>query len=116
MLAGRLQPLADAFVAAGLAAFAARLLILTTGVGPGKHDHLAAGLFDLFLGRFAEAMGRDLELLRQLAVAQDLQHVEAALGEVLGRERLGRDFVAGLERFFEVADVDRRRRAAPSGC
>ena len=61
-------------------------LFFTTGAGPGKHDRLAAGLFDLFLGRFAEAVGRDLELLGQLAVAQELQLVEAALGEVLGHE------------------------------
>ena len=38
-----------------------------------QHDRLAAGLVNLLLGRFAEPMGGDFELLGQFAVAQQLQ-------------------------------------------
>ena len=63
-------------------------LLIFHGRAAGQQDHFAAGLLDLFLGRLAEAVGRDLELLLQLAVAQHLQHVEPAAGEILRRERL----------------------------
>ena len=46
---------------------------------PGTIGGRAARLFDLFLGRRAEAMGRNRQLLGQLAVAQHLQHVEPPL-------------------------------------
>ena len=73
------------------------ILTLTTGAGSAEHDGFAAGLLDFFQGAGAEAVGGDLELLGQLAIAQDLEHVVAALGQVLGLEDFGRDFVAGVE-------------------
>ena len=74
------------------------LCFSATGSRHGEHDDFATRLFDLLAGRRAEPMRGDLELLRQFAVAEDLQHVAAGPGQILGAQRLGGDLLAGLER------------------
>src|SRR3972149_3252456 len=93
---------------------AALLLVLDHGGFARQHEHFAAGLLDFLSGRLSEAVRGDFQILGQGAVAQDFQHVKAALGEVLGFECLGVDVVTGLEARFQVPHVDHGYRERPT--
>ena len=88
----------------------------STGLGAGQDNRLAAGLLDLFQRRPAEAMGRDLQLLRQLAVAEHFQLVARTLAQPGFAERFQGYFVARLECRFQIADIDDAPPLGPTGC
>ena len=91
----------------GCAFAALRLFSRATVDFAGQDRRRAAGLFDLFLGRGTEPVGRDRQLLGQLAVAQHLQHVVTALQQIpFSCSTSGVIFVARFEQLFQIADVD----------
>ena len=59
-------------------------------------------------------LSADYDLVKLKKVAEDLQEIEAPLGEVLGFEGIGVDVVVGLESRFEVAHVDDGHRERPT--
>src|SRR5258708_6990582 len=77
----------------------------STAGGRTDDERFAARLGDLGGRRLGERVGRDGDGLGDLAVAEDLDAVVAALDEALGGERLRVDLRARAER-VEVAHVD----------
>ena len=67
------------------------------GLRDRDEDGLAAGLRDLLLRALRERVGRDGDRLGQLAVAEDLDAVGAALDEPALAERALVDLRAGVE-------------------
>src|SRR5262245_66660071 len=92
----------------GLARRALRALRRSRSRGVGLRSlqrlGLAAGALDLLGGRLRERVRRDGELLRELAVAKDLDAVEGALENAARAERRLVDPRAGVEH-LELADV-----------
>src|SRR4051812_9599382 len=71
-----------------------------------------AGALDLLARGLREAVRVDGELLRELALAEDLHRDALARGETGGTQRVGRDLGAVVEARVEVAQVHRLRVGA----
>src|SRR6185369_3920372 len=69
-----------------------------------KHDGFSASFFDLFRRALREPVRRDGDGLGEIAVAEDLEDVEAAAYQAVLAERRRVHLGAGVEA-IEVADV-----------
>ncbi len=80
----------------------------------GQFIDTATGRRDLLFGRFAEAVGRDLQFLGQFAITKDLDFVKGAFGQIFRSQRLEGDFITILEGIIDPSDVDGKHGHRPT--
>src|SRR5262249_32804972 len=79
----------------------------------GKQNGFAASLLDFLQSRRAKAMSGNLQLLRELAVAQYFDHVARPLTKASRLERFNVDFLAGLKCSLQFAQINNEHSRTP---
>lgn len=78
-----------------------------------QFHHRTTGRIDLVLSRFAKAVCLHRQLLGDLSIAENLDFIKRALGNVSSIHDFQRDRVAVIEQLAEPSDVDREHFDRP---